>query len=291
MWNATTGQRIRTFGADGQPADQIAVSNDGAFVAGATQNGSVAAWDSDTGEQRWALRRDEPILDLAMGSGQHLVAVSGETGDVRIYDRSGRQVYELDEGADRTVWSLAFTADGRYLAVSSSRDQPGPGADRVRIWDLEQREVVQEFDPGPGGIDFDPAGDGIVTARAGVGGIWDVEEGEQLVRLTGHTGDIYETAFSNDGALVATASYDGTVRVWDATSGTQRLVLRGHDAIVTEVAFSPDGSRLVSGADGTVRVWALDLDDLIAIAQDEVTRQLTDEECREYLHLDECPGS
>jgi hypothetical protein len=34
-----------------------------------------------------------------------------------------------------------------------------------------------------------------------------------------------------------------------------------------------------------VRVWALDLDDLIAIARREVTRELTDDECRQYLHL------
>jgi hypothetical protein len=33
-------------------------------------------------------------------------------------------------------------------------------------------------------------------------------------------------------------------------------------------------------------VWALHLDELIAIANDEVTRGLTDDECRQYLHLE-----
>jgi hypothetical protein len=37
-------------------------------------------------------------------------------------------------------------------------------------------------------------------------------------------------------------------------------------------------------------VWALDLDDLIAIAAAELTRGLTDDECRQYLHQPEgCP--
>jgi hypothetical protein len=40
---------------------------------------------------------------------------------------------------------------------------------------------------------------------------------------------------------------------------------------------------------GTVRVWALDIDDLLEIARQEVTRSLTNEECRQYLHVERCP--
>lgn len=71
----------------------------------------------------------------------------------------------------------------------------------------------------------------------------------------------------------------------DVESEVQLLALRGHGFVVGRLAFSPDGSKLVSGAgDGVVRVWAIDLDDLIAIAKQELTRDLTAEECRQYLH-------
>jgi len=43
-----------------------------------------------------------------------------------------------------------------------------------------------------------------------------------------------------------------------------------------------------SRCDG-VRVWALDVDDLLEIARREAERSLTAEECRQYLHVDECP--
>jgi len=66
--------------------------------------------------------------------------------------------------------------------------------------------------------------------------------------------------------------------------------LRGHEAFVRTVAFSPDESRLFSlDVDGGLRVWALDLDDLISIAERRLMRTMTDDECVRYLHLDRCP--
>ena len=53
---------------------------------------------------------------------------------------------------------------------------------------------------------------------------------------------------------------------------------------------SPDGERLVTTSAGVARVWALDLDDLVEIAEDRVTRSLSDDECQQYLHVPACPA-
>jgi WD40 repeat protein len=67
-------------------------------------------------------------------------------------------------------------------------------------------------------------------------------------------------------------------------------VLRVGQTVVKSVAFSPDGSKLVSwGVDGVVRVWALDLDDLMGIAKRGLTRHLSDADCQQYLHVQRCP--
>jgi hypothetical protein len=40
---------------------------------------------------------------------------------------------------------------------------------------------------------------------------------------------------------------------------------------------------------GSVRVWALDITQLVELARSRLTRSLTDEECRQYRHMPACP--
>jgi len=74
----------------------------------------------------------------------------------------------------------------------------------------------------------------------------------------GHTAPIVSLAVSPDGATLASASWDRTIRLWPLKGGEPR-VLNGHDQNVNGVAFSRDGKFLVSAAyDATVRIWPLD---------------------------------
>jgi cytochrome c len=71
----------------------------------------------------------------------------------------------------------------------------------------------------------------------------------------GHRAPIVSLAVSPDGARLASASWDHTVRVWSLTNGA-RQALEGHTQNVNGVAFTPDGKSLVSvGYDLALRIW------------------------------------
>jgi cytochrome c len=75
--------------------------------------------------------------------------------------------------------------------------------------------------------------------------------------LEGHSAPIVALALSPDGATLASASWDQTVRLWPLAGGTPR-VLEGHTQNVNGVAFAPDGRALVSVSyDQSVRIWPL----------------------------------
>jgi WD40 repeat protein len=70
----------------------------------------------------------------------------------------------------------------------------------------------------------------------------------------------------------------------------QVFSLYGNPGNVFGVAFSPDGATLATaGADGSLRAYVLDIGALSELARARLTRGLTDEECRKFLHVEVCP--
>lgn len=138
-----------------------------------------------------------------------------------------------------------------------------------------------------GGADaiFSPEEESVAT-KAGwdnVVRIWDANTGRLEMELEDHALGVASAEYDREGRLLATRDFRETVRIWSVTSGDVLLTLRNAQS----VDFSPDGrSILISGDEARIHDCEVcgDLDELLALAERRVTRQLTPAERERYLH-------
>jgi COMPASS component SWD3 len=104
--------------------------------------------------------------------------------------------------------------------------------------------------------------------------VW--HQGEQLHSLYGHEGEIGAIALSPDQQILASGSYDKTIKIWNLKTGKlictfgNLLTWGAHRETVSCLAFTPDTQTLISGGfdssikslisgsfDGTIKFWNL----------------------------------
>ena len=94
------------------------------------------------------------------------------------------------------------------------------------------------------------------TGLAGWAGVWDMSSRKLIQEFRGHYDAIQTAAFSPDGKLLATGSYDRRILLWNVESGALLRELTGHNGAIYDLDFNADGSILASASgDETVKLW------------------------------------
>lgn len=97
--------------------------------------------------------------------------------------------------------------------------------------------------------------------------VWSFHKTDPVWTFDHHQGSVSHCAWSPSGVnsqnpnanvILATSSYDKTVKLWDVETGKMMKSLEAHDGPVMKVAFSPDFRYLASGAnDGSISLWSM----------------------------------
>ncbi len=293
IWDTEARRPLDTIGSPRFGQDwydgEVSVSADGRSVAVSEWNGGrVEAWGRATRRPLFTVDGPPGVSDVDWSPDGTLLLMSMLDGSAVIVDRTGNEIQTLEDEAFE-IGFARFSPDGALVATSGT----GSSGRSMRLWDWERARVVRELPISTGRFAFDSSGARIATVPPPGGGqpeVWNVETGEREAVLAVSSGEVIDVAFSPDGTRVATGSFGiPAVRMFDAESGDLLFTLPGSELGAWRVDFSRDGTKLAAITAGEIKVWALDIDDLLEIARREVTRSLTDEECRQFLHVERCP--
>lgn len=89
--------------------------------------------------------------------------------------------------------------------------------------------------------------------------IWDVDTGNHIQELVGHSKHITTLTLSPDNTILASGSWDQNVYLWDVKTGETLHIFCHHLQTISSIRFSSDGKQLSIGSwDGKVSIWNLE---------------------------------
>ena len=295
IWDAASRRELLTLRGHERAVQTVDFSPDSRLVASGSQDNTVRIWDAGSGKEVKILDFGVGVNEVAFsGDGTRLTAGGGDTstnGRVMVWDvDSGKVIYTLSDEAS-SVYGVDYSPDNRYFAA-------GYYNGTIRIWDARSGKLVKDLvgahDDIIRDLAFSPdsrflasaSDDGIIT-------VWDLSA-ENFGERYGDSYDLASgtldtVAWSPDSASLVAGGIDGIARFWDLGTFDYHSLYGNTDRIYS-AAFSSDGRTiLTAGADGTVRGFVVNIEDIEELARKRLLRPFSEAECNIY-HISPCPS-
>ena len=206
IWDVEHNYELKRFTEETDWIWSIAFSPDGKQLASAHHQKSARLWNIESGEQ---------ITEFPSKRPQNVIKPKVDD----------RQILRIPKSLERgsaykpTSKAIAFSPDGPLIA--------GGTLETIWLWDsitYETRMVIclPQGCRRAEALTFSPCGRYLVSGASWLIGadkmsicLWDVATGENIATFWSHPTDIQSLAFSPDGTLLVSGSYDGTILLWD----------------------------------------------------------------------------
>lgn len=260
--------RDRVLSDDGQwaAAQNRALSPNGRLAAQA-EGKTVSVFDTATGKEKFRVESANVKYRHVIFSSDGAILVVADDKLRWLSADQGEEIASVNEKYPR-IQSLALSANGLTLAVVGH----GNIGSQYSLFRLDggSRKVTplaKNLNLGPTLTASALSPDGQVLACASMFGgrhwLYDISN-KKLTSLPAHASPLRALAFSGDGARLATADAEGTIKIWaDPLKLTQKsapqVTLKGHQGAIRSLCFSEGGKHLLTtSADKTARVWDLE---------------------------------
>ena len=275
LWEPESGRELSY--AHHNAVQWVAFTPDGQTVASASaRDGAVKLWNVVATPEPTTLQQKGEVLSVAFSPDGRILAAGGRDS-TKLWDvATSRETITLPIGHRHNQGGVAFSHDGKTLAISTSKT-----VELVAIVNRSEDRAHEIHTSNIGGLPFNPDDKNLVF-NGGKGGfcvknlafspndkslamagynvtptVWDLASRQVKAKLEGDS-----IAFSPDSKLLATGGgifgqSSSRVTLWDADTFEERITCRGEGASwVFGVQFSPDGKLVAqTTAFGTILLW------------------------------------
>ncbi len=230
LWDLKSGRQLRSLTGQAGFPNQAAFSPDGRTLRTGRHE-----WDVRTGEQTNSLTAPaaEGITRLVLSPDGKLLISDCPDSTLRLWDAAtGRQRGVLSGNLNRAgaiTYGLLCTPTSDRVATFSVAG----GQSAIDVWDVATRQVVHTLaadtlSSEDNGMAFSPDGRYVAVGASDPRDllhhpieIRDLNTGEVRQILSGHENEVAATAFSANGAVLASQDRTGVIKLWDVVSGKE----------------------------------------------------------------------